>query len=462
MAILPLELSSRFVSDSGGEMSRKRAIVLVDLRPCSRLELERLEHRIGEQSVLSSVLAEIMASPEVGEVALVSDGAPEHRSLLELAKRSGVDGHPTFGQTGAEPVEIAHLVRLAAADVGVLVAANSPQFDAAEVARLIRDKRNSEKPFALFIADAGGEIGFGHLMRCRELALQLTERTGREAVFLVDHLEAALRIEERGLRAEWGAFERQPREAPDHRPAVDAVELARFAEYVVLDLFGKRELSAGWRRRLNRNTLVLDRAEPWCGEADLIVIPGVTFPEEWTLPMAFGDAKTPLLGGSEFVILRREIAELVGHEFEREYDILAYLYADSERDALRNFALKHSLNVRILAEATDDFAELLARSRLFISGFGITFYEALALGTRPVVWPLSDQHERDALRFFDAVGLAPILIHGPEDLDPLLEALHNAEPAPDPITDGTFHIVEHMERALSLSLSEHSTEEVAS
>ena len=30
----------------------------------------------------------------------------------------------------------------------------------------------------LFVVDAGGEYGFGHLMRCMELARQITERLG--------------------------------------------------------------------------------------------------------------------------------------------------------------------------------------------------------------------------------------------------------------------------------------------
>jgi len=300
----------------------------------------------------------------------------------------------------------------------------------------------------LFIADAGGEIGFGHLMRCRELALQVTERTGREALFLVDDEEAAQRLEASGLSVEWGAFEREARPAAIGFTPASVRELAGSSAFVVLDLFGKRSLEPGWRARLARPSLVLDRAAPWCEEAELIVIPGVTYPGDWTLPCQLRGSKARVHGGREFVILRREIRQLGAPDREREIDVLAYLYGEAERRALADFGAAHGLTVRILEEPDPDFPSLLASSRLFLSGFGITFYEALALGTRPVAWPLSDQHELDARRFFSALELGPHLIRGPEELGLLLELLAGEGLAPATLVDGTGNIVQLIEKSL--------------
>ena len=313
---------------------------------------------------------------------------------------------------------------------------------------------------ALFIADAGGEVGFGHLMRCRELALQLTERTGRPVLFLVDDEEALKRLDECGLAAEWGAFERPVRNAEPAREALDALDAAKSSALVVLDLFGKRSLSPGWHNRLGRPTLVLDRAETWCEEADCLVVPGVTYPDEWTLPMQLGGAGIPLHGGIDYIIQRREIRKVAIGRSERDIDILAYLYGEKERGLLREFGAKHALATRILEKAAPDFPSLLARSRVFVSGFGITFYEALALGTQPVVWPLSREHELDALRFFRAFGLTPTVIQSAQDLPALLNLLRTRAPQPSAVADGTPRIVDLIEGLLSPSHSTAAAEEV--
>lgn len=310
---------------------------------------------------------------------------------------------------------------------------------------------------ALFIADAGGEIGFGHLMRCRELALQLTERTGRPVRFLVDDEEAWTRLDECGLAAEWGAFERPVRAAGHSR---DSLETAKPPALAVLDLFGKRSLDPGWRTRLGCPTLVLDRATSWCEEADCVVIPGVTFPEEWELPMPLGSAGTPLHGGADYIIQRREIRNLASDRAERDIDILAYLYGETERALLREFGARHGLATRILENPAPDFPSLLARSRVFVSGFGITFYEALALGTRPAAWPLSDEHERDARRFFGAYGLTPTVIRNAEDLPALLDLVRTHAPQPTAVADGTPRIVDLIEGLLTPARST-ATAEVA-
>ena len=300
----------------------------------------------------------------------------------------------------------------------------------------------------LLIADAGGEIGFGHLMRCRELALQIERLTRRETVLLVDDAEAFARVQSVGLRAEWGALERAMRPPPVGLNTVDAQLLASQCAYIVLDIFGKRGLEPNWRDRLGRPAVVLDRADAWAGEAELVVIPGVTFPPEWMLPRNIEGTNTPIHGGSEFVILREEIRRAPVSTKKRDIDVLAYLYDDSQREALRKFGLQSDLNVRILETPAEDFPDLLSRAKLFLSGFGITFYEALHCGTRPVAWPHSDQHALDASRFFQALGLESALLSNSTELDLLIDLLNCDSPVLPTITDGTPRIVELLERTL--------------
>ena len=315
-----------------------------------------------------------------------------------------------------------------------------------------------DKQPVLIVADAGGEIGFGHLMRCRELAHQIQRTAGRSALFLVDDDEAVRRLDEVGLQSEWGAFERDARSSRNQVAACDAPRLARNCAFVVLDIFGKRELNPGWRARLARPTVVLDRAEGWAGEADLVVIPGVTYPSDWHLPQMVAGSQTPIYGGVEYIILRDQIRNLSPNASRRDIDVLAYLYDSEERNALRQFGIQNDLCLHVLERPAPDFPNLLSRSRLFLSGFGITFYEALSLGTRPVAWPLSAQHRIDACRFFRALGLPPAIIENQGQLDQLLEYLQLEQANLPVVSDGTSRIVELLERTLVPSTDRRSHE----
>jgi hypothetical protein len=84
----------------------------------------------------------------------------------------------------------------------------------------------------------------------------------------------------------------------------------------------------------------------------------------------------------------------------------------------------------------------LARARVFISGFGVSFNEALALQTLPVCWPDSDAHREDAARFYRHLGMEPLLVESPEGLrEMILSALNKPLDMLMPIRDGTPNIV---------------------
>ena len=91
------------------------------------------------------------------------------------------------------------------------------------------------------------------------------------------------------------------------------------------------------------------------------------------------------------------------------------------------------------------FPELLARSKVFLSGFGQSFYEALAVGAHPVAWPLSAAHRADARAFYRATGLPDTLISDPDavagEIAPLL-ATPSRRLAP--VEDGTPAIIQRL------------------
>ena len=301
---------------------------------------------------------------------------------------------------------------------------------------------------AAFIVDAGAPFGYGHLIRCRELALRFAERTGRPVTFLVDDAEALRLLVACGLRAEWGAFGRAVNEAPAGKQLESPHGLAARHELVVLDLFGARDLERGWRRSLASAVVAIDRADGWALEADLIVLPGVTMPADWHLPVTRSDGhdEAPVIGGREHLILRREVRSAASNAGAKDLDVVAYLHAASQRSALGELAGRNGIALHVVdpsAGLCDDFPSLLARARVFVSGFGHSFYEALAVGAYPVAWTSTAMHARDALRFYAAFGLAPTLLERESDLDSLPSLLRSQPVVPE-VRDGSARIVEAM------------------
>ena len=303
-------------------------------------------------------------------------------------------------------------------------------------------KLAEESRKVLVVADAGEPYGYGHFMRSRELGLQVVERTGWPVTFALDDERAAAMVEERGLRVLWGALERQSRPSTT-RSASAIPALCSGYDVVVLDLFGGRELPAGWRASLPSRpaVVVLDRSAPWTAEADLVVIPG----ETWSERECRGRAE--VLFGREYVILRREIRNRRFQQTTKDLDVLAYLHEPEQRDAVQGFLDRSGLSGRVLGSFDPDFASWLARSRVFLSGFGIGCYEALFLGTYPAVWPFSLAHGQDARLFYERVGLPATLIAGPEDL-PRLIPLCSSLPEIPPLGDGTPRIIDAMVQTL--------------
>jgi spore coat polysaccharide biosynthesis protein SpsF len=303
--------------------------------------------------------------------------------------------------------------------------------------RLIEDVRR-----VLYVVDAGGPFGYGHFMRCRELAGQVVERLSWPATFLVDDERAAQMAEASGFGVVWGALGRPTREEASGRRARVKGDMASECDLAVVDITVRRSLEPGWRDVGfgDRPVVVIDRDDAMAAEAALIVFPGVNGREG--LPRS---ALPPTLEGLEHVILRREVARYQGLGLAKTIDILVYLYDDDPIQQIEDVAAQRGWQVHILSEFGDDFPELLARSRVFVSGYGHSFYEALALQTYPIAWPLSPAHEADAMAFYRAFALPAAVAYAAADIVAIVGAM-KAEPYPleAGVNDGTPRVVEHL------------------
>lgn len=302
----------------------------------------------------------------------------------------------------------------------------------------------------LFVVDAGGRYGFGHLMRCLELARQITERLGWPTHFMVDDHQAKSLIEKTGCKTHWGAFGRPANQDSDiHTPAA---EIYSKYDLFIVDIFDQRGPDNGWRANIGKKVscIVIENTQPWTHEADLVVLPNILDKDapgiirEKALIGAdkAGIAIPAIVGGEQFIILRNEIQRLASHMPKKEIDVLVYLHDYNRRKAMKKILYGLGIEFKVMSSFGSGFAPTLARARVFISGFGVSFNEALALQTLPVCWPDSDSHRDDAASFYRHLGMDPLIIDSTANVEAMiLTALDNQFVRPSPLQDGTPNIV---------------------
>ena len=303
----------------------------------------------------------------------------------------------------------------------------------------------------LFAVDAGGCYGFGHLMRSLELARQITERLGWPTHFLVDDYHANAIIEQTGCKTYWGAFGRPVNQNGNQHLSTCETIISAY-DLLIFDIFDQRGPKSGWRSHISKeiHCVVIENTQPWTCEADLIVLPNVLdkHPSESSSRNHLAGSDTAkimgptVVGGEPFIILRNKIRRLASHLPHKEIDVLVYLHDDEHRETLRKTLASMPLKVKVMSDFAPGFADDLARARVFISGFGVSFNEALALETLPVCWPDSDAHRDDAQRFYRHIGIEPLIVESTADIKrTLLPLLDNPIGLPAPPEDGTINIV---------------------
>jgi len=306
-----------------------------------------------------------------------------------------------------------------------------------------------ERRKVLMVVDVGNGYGYGHLMRSRELALQIIERLGWPVSFAIDNEKARHLLNESGIRtinkAQGSRLKAQGIADKDNSSAFQIPKSLDPFDLIILDIYYQRDLGTGWRQGFPRNSkiVVLDHVGSWTKKADLIVVPGVTYNKS-----IFNQKKKRprVIAGKQYVILRREIRRLYGKHIKKDIDLLTYLYSPDQKEAVRNLAHKNGYKVHVIEEFRTDFPELLSRSRMFLSGFGYSFYEALALGAYPITLPLSDTHEKDAMKFYDRLGIPSGVLGSVEEIENVLSKLAQKENRFENqrIEDGTPRITEEI------------------
>lgn len=308
--------------------------------------------------------------------------------------------------------------------------------------RLIEDIKQ-----ILFIVDAGKGYGYGHLMRSLELAGQMVERLSYPITFVLNDESAVELAETAGFRVVRGGMDSPSGKLRFRSGTQDSEKLFDKHDLVILDIHGQRTIHNGWRGQLSAQmpVVVLDVTEPWAREADMVVVPGVT--------CSSNSQEIPRLKtGRDRVILRREVRAAQDFSRDKDLDVIAYLHNEHQRSQFRSFADQYHLNVHISEGLEKNFPENMARSRFLLSGFGYSFYEAVALGTFPVAWPLSRSHRQDALVFYRNMELPAAVVNGEDDLKQVLYPLckkHEMGKVPFDLTDGTPLIIQDIHELLN-------------
>jgi spore coat polysaccharide biosynthesis protein SpsF len=337
-------------------------------------------------------------------------------------------------------------------DLPHVVALLIEQPDLKQINAHVHQRRLVEKiKKVLFIIDAGGRYGFGHLMRCLELAGQITERLGWPVHFLIDDQQAEAIINKKGCKTWWGAFGR-PANPNRRRDSSTVQRLACAYDLLVLDIFDQRGPRAGWRSGIGKEKkcVIIENTQPWTREADMIVLPNIL--DEYP-PASSSKNQTntsdrlklvgpKVVGGEQFIILRNEIRRLASNLPPKEIDVLVYLHDLTRREWIRDFLETFNLKSKIAGTFEKEFGVDLARARVFISGFGVSFNEALALQTVPVCWPDSDAHRDDAARFYRHLGMNPLIVDSMANVKGMIvAALNEQSKRPTLLQDGTPNIV---------------------
>ena len=283
----------------------------------------------------------------------------------------------------------------------------------------------------LILTAGGGSAGYGHLSRCRELAMQATEQLGAGVTCVVDGNEAAAFFAERGVRT----ITADPM-------GDEATHCARRADWTIVDLPPHLAPDPEWRRHLAaRRVLVLDSLEPWAAEADLVVVPGVVVdPEKKQLV----EKRTPVHHGREYLILRREIAAMARHQPEKETDLLTYLHHEEATGQVAGLCRRTGWSLRMSQNFSGDFHRHLAHSRVLVNGFGVSSYEAMALQCVPVTWPHSPRHREEARTFYRALALPPLVADNISLLEELVGGVLADPPSLPALKDGCGRILSLM------------------
>ncbi len=301
-----------------------------------------------------------------------------------------------------------------------------------------------------FILEANGERGYGHLMRSIALAKAMEAHcTFIPKLILLNTDATAKEMASRsGITCSF--FE------PASSTMLNLSDLKTNIEdslLIILDIPPERHLYKGWTKAFSKKqkAVVLDSLADWAIEADLIVIPGILSPEAKNRLKNLHPKR--ILHGIDYIIIREDIKQAGARGHSKDLDILIYLHHQDVLKKLEDILKSTNFSYLAIRGFEDDFYSILSRAHVYISGFGISFFEALYLGAYPVALPHSPRHECEALSFYRALGLKDSVI-SLDDKNSLLCTINDAKEQvlksslPE-IKDGTENIIHEFQRLVS-------------
>ena len=268
----------------------------------------------------------------------------------------------------------------------------------------------------LMIVDIGENIGYGHLMRSIEIALKTTEYISWPVTFLIQDHKAKDIITNYGLNVIYKEHIID-NFIVDTNNTANRLNIDKF-DILFFDLFHKRQINSNWLDffiRKGKKVIVLDNLDNWCLKAHKIIIPGVTLNTD----KPFIDN---IVWGKDYIIIRDDIVKQRHLCKEKDIDLLVYIHDKRLRKKIKE-TISNDLTLKIIEKFNPNFPKLLARSKMFISSFGYSFYEAAFLKSYPICFPGSKKHEKEALLFYKNLKLTPYIIHEVKELKTLKEAL---------------------------------------
>lgn len=270
-----------------------------------------------------------------------------------------------------------------------------------------------------FRVDCGAQYGLGHAVRCRTLAQAIrAQDPDVPLVFLTttDRLRSVIDENEQQWRVvvcsdEWQAYEA-------------VAPLASPGDVVVFDEpVGHSWVETLWRMKIPQEIAIVRIDAPWAASdsCDLLILPGMHHSAETIdrLDAAFGER---LLVGAEYVMLREGVVAerprwhehcggivfATGGSDPGQVMPMFYTMVRGLRQRLplvqRIFAMGQSaeawsLSSPVRAEWITGFhPSYVLRAELFVTLWGTTVYEALALGTPTLMIARTEAEAEDAAR----------------------------------------------------------------
>ncbi|MGF1626154.1 MAG: cytidylyltransferase domain-containing protein [Alphaproteobacteria bacterium] len=402
--------------------------VLIDegIDPCTTWALHRLAAQAGDDPVAQEhVTSYFKLHP--GFVPVARCPAPEDRRLEGARISVDTPADLRFLERIYERMQAAPGDLDVVALVGLLRA--EPELMTLN-RHVVRKQTRVDDRCVLIRCDGYAAIGLGHVVRCLAIAEALRDRHGLRVVLAVDQGRPA-----QDLVARQGFKLAEARCDGECEAAwIDRTLAATGAEALVLDI--RTDLPADtvrrWRQR-GTVTAVVDDGSPRRLAADLAFFPPVPQLKDldWS---GFSGA---LFVGWDYLALRREFARtrraLPAGDGRRlrllvtmggsdpagatavAIEALAGLAADVavtvvvgaaslERDRIAALVVTHLPGGRLLY-GSDDMPALMAAADLAVIAFGMTAYEAAAVGTPTLALCLSADHEASARALADEGAL---------------------------------------------------------